>query len=68
MLSKNFQQRVKELIAKEKDFSFMSSTKGTPAYWKKFLHQILAMFKQLGAPTFFLTLSRADLRWNELVW
>ena len=45
----------------------MSSIKGTPAYWKKFLHQVLAMVKQLGTPTFFLTLSCADLRWNELI-
>ena len=48
MLSKNFKQRVKELIAKDKTFSFMSSIKGTSAYWKKFLHQVLAMIKQLG--------------------
>ena len=45
----------------------MSSIKGTPGYWKKFLHQVLAMVKQLGTPTFFLTLSCADLRWNELI-
>ena len=45
----------------------MSSIKGTPPYWKKFLHQVLAMVKQLGTPTFFLTLSRADLQWNELI-
>ena len=25
------------------------------------------MVKQLGTPTFFLTLSCADLRWNELI-
>ena len=45
----------------------MNSTKGTRAYWKKFLHQFLMMVKQLGTPTFFLTLSCADLRWNELI-
>lgn len=28
---------------------------------------MLAMVKQLGLPTFFMTLSCADLRWNELV-
>ena len=43
MLSKNFIQRLKELIAKNKAFSFMSLIKGTPAYWKRFLHQVLAM-------------------------
>ena len=67
MLSKNFKQKVKELIAKDKAFTFMSSTKGTPTYWKKFLHQVLAMVKQLGTPTFFLTLSCTDLRWNTLI-
>ena len=35
MVSKNFKQRVQESIAKDKAFSFMSSIKGTPAYWKK---------------------------------
>ena len=45
----------------------MNAIKGTPAYWKKFLHEVLAMVKQLGIPTFFLALSFADLRWNELI-
>ena len=31
------------------------------------MHQILAMVKQLGAPTFFLTFSCVDLQWNELI-
>ena len=31
MLSKSFKQKVKELIAKDKAFSIMSSIKGTPA-------------------------------------
>ena len=31
------------------------------------MHQVLAMVKQLGTPTFFLTLSCTDLRWNELI-
>ena len=67
MLSKNFKQRAKELTANEKTFSFMSSIKGTQAYWKKILHQVLEMVKQLGTPTFFLTLPCANLRWNELI-
>ena len=32
MLSKKFKQRVQEFIAKDKDFRFISSIKGTPAY------------------------------------
>ena len=45
----------------------MNAIKGTPAYWKKVLHEILAMVKQLRITTFFLTLSCAYLRWNELI-
>jgi len=67
MLSRNFKDTVKQFIASDKAFSFMSDMKGTLAYWKKFLHEVLSMVKQLGPPNFFLTLSCADLRWNELV-
>ena len=45
----------------------MNTIKGTSAYWKRFLHEVLAMVKQLVLPTFYMTLSCADLRWNELI-
>ena len=67
MLSKNFKDRVKQFIASDDAFSFLNSIKGTPAYWKKILREVSAMVKQLGLPTFFLTLSCADLRWNKLI-
>ncbi|XP_057310266.1 uncharacterized protein LOC130648243 [Hydractinia symbiolongicarpus] len=67
MLSSNFKENVNSFIAADEGFHFMHSIKGTPAYWKRFLLEILAMVKQLGLPTFFMTLSCADLRWNELV-
>jgi len=39
---------------------------GTPPYWKKFMREVIAMVKQLGIPTWFMTLSRAHLRRVEL--
>ena len=42
------------------------SSKGTPAYWKQFLYDVLVMFKQSGIHLCFLTLSCAGLRWKEL--
>ena len=45
----------------------MNQIKGTPAYWKKIQGEILATVKQLGCPKYFLALSCADLRWNELM-
>ena len=35
-LSKNFKAIIQQLIAQDKAYSFMSSIKGTPAYWKHF--------------------------------
>ena len=33
---------------------------------KQFLYDVLAIVKLLGIPTYFLTLSFADLRWEQL--
>ena len=45
----------------------MSTIKSTSAYWKHFLLDTIAKVKQLVLPTFFKTLSCADLHWNELI-
>jgi len=66
-VSQNFKETVSGLIANDDAYNFMNQLKGTPAYWKRFLLEVLAMVKQLGLPTYFMTLSCADLRWNELV-
>ena len=44
----------------------MREIPGSPSYWQKFMYEVVAMVKQLGIPTWFMTLSRADLRWHEL--
>ena len=67
MLSHNFSDTVKSFITNDEAYHFMNTIKGTPAYWKRFLYDVLAMVKQLGIPTFFMKLSCADLHWNELI-
>ena len=62
-----FRETVKDVLASDQAFSFANTIKGTPAYRKRFKPEILAMVKQLGIPTFFLTLSCADLRWNKIL-
>ena len=44
----------------------MRQIPGTSPYWQRFMHEVVAMVKQLGIPTWFMTLSCADLRWPEL--
>ena len=39
----NFNEKIKEFTASDQAFTFMNSIKGTPAYWKKFLFDVLAM-------------------------
>ena len=66
MLSSNFKETVKNFVVNEEAYTFMNSVKGSAAYWKNMLSDVLAMVKQLGIPSFFMTLSCADLRWDEL--
>ena len=64
----NFKGTTERLIASDLALVlvFLSSVKGTPAYWKQFLYDISALVKQLRIPKYFLTLSCADLGWKEL--
>ena len=51
------------------DQAYLSLRKipGSPPYWQCFQYGVKAMVEQLGIPTWFTTLSCADLRWNDLV-
>ena len=48
----NYDESVKQFVSNDQGFLFMNQIKGTPAYWKKFQREVLAMVKQLGCPTF----------------
>ena len=67
IFSQNYTETIKSLSANEEAFIFMNTLKETPAYWKRFQLEVLAMIKQLGLATYFITLSCADLRWHELI-
>ena len=53
MVNTNLKGKIETFVASDNTFSFMSSVKVTPAYWKRFLYDVLAMVQQLGIPTFF---------------
>ena len=48
MLASNFTETVKSFLAKDDTYQVMGNSRGTPAYWKKFLFEVLALVKQLG--------------------
>lgn len=47
----------------EDSYVFMRNIRGTPAYWRNELLNLLV--RTLGPPTWFITLSVADLQWPE---
>ena len=62
----SFKGTTERFVARENAFSFLSSVKETPTYWKQFLYDVIPMVKQLGIPTYILILSCVDPRWEEL--
>ena len=62
-----FRETVKDSLASDQIFSFVSIIKEIPIYWKRFKSEVLAMVKQSAILTFFLILSGEGLRWNEIL-
>lgn len=50
----------------ENSFMFMKKIRGTAAYWKNNLFNLLAMIRNIGPPSLFITLSANDYHWKEL--
>ena len=58
---------VNKLVHSEHAYKFLRQVRGSPAYWQHELYELLAMLRCLGIPTWFLTLSAADLHWVEML-
>ena len=50
-------QNFQNLIFQDQAYLFLRQIPGTPPYWQKFMYEVIAMVKQLGIPTWFMTLS-----------
>ena len=58
---------LQHLVQTEQAYKFLKNIRGSPAYWQHELYDVLAMLCSLGIPTWFLTLSAADLHWPEMI-
>ena len=65
-VNSNFKGTAEKFFARDNAISFMNSVRRIPTYCKHFLYDVLAM--QLGIRTYFLTLSCADLRREEIMY
>lgn len=56
---------ISDIVAQDKAFRTLQSITGSPAYWEEQKKRVLAMVRQFGICTFFVTLSAAETRWSE---
>ena len=49
-------------------YGFVHKTRGTIAYWQRAKMDLLAMFRTLGPPTFFIMLTADDMNWPDLLY
>ena len=54
-------------ICKDKAYQFMKNVRGSPVYYQRTFYDLLAMMRQLGTPTWFLTLSAADMKRPDMI-
>jgi hypothetical protein len=64
VLNSNF---VDEHISKDNAYRFLTNITGSPAYWEQQKKNVMAMVRQLGVFTLFVTLSAAETHWKELL-
>ena len=58
---------VAELLKTDQTYKFLQNVRGSPPYWQKVFCDVLAMVRQLGCPTWFMSRSAADMHWPELL-
>ena len=56
-----------QMIQRDDAYKFLKNVRGSPAYFQRVQYEVLAVFRQLGIPTFFLTLSAADMQWPDVI-
>ena len=60
-------EAVHNMVRHQVAYKFFRNICGSPPYWQHELHDVMAMLRSIGIPTWFLTLSAADLHWPEMI-
>ena len=59
-------QLIQQMIRKEDAYRFLKKVCGSPAYFQRVMYDVLAMICQLDLPTWFLTITAADMQWPDV--
>ena len=55
------------MIQKDHAYRLLKNVRGSPAYFQRVMYDVLGMIRQLGIPTWFFTLSAADMQWPDVI-
>ena len=58
---------ITENVRKDRAYAFLKNVRGSPPYYQRTFYELLAMIRQLGTPTWFFTVSAADMKWPEMI-
>ncbi|XP_072232324.1 uncharacterized protein [Leuresthes tenuis] len=56
-----------KILRNDEGYKFLRGIRGTPPYWMSVQKDLFSMIRQLSIPTFFISMSSADLRWPEML-
>ena len=60
-------ENLERMVEDDEAFKFLKTIRSSPAFWHQKQRELMAMIRQLGCPTFFLTLSAAETKWLDLL-
>ncbi|CEP13534.1 hypothetical protein [Parasitella parasitica] len=66
IVSQVMNENITNLLSEDQAYKVFHGVCSSAEYWRQEKKNLMAMIRQLGIPTFFLTLSAAETKWNEL--
>ena len=60
-------ENLERMVEDDEAFKFLKTVRSSPAFWQQKQRELMSMIRQLGCPTFFLTLSAAETKLLELL-
>ena len=60
-------EKMNELIKTDTVYKILKNIRGSPGYYQALFYDVLAMVRQLGIPTWFFTVSAADMQWPDVI-
>ncbi|XP_062600308.1 uncharacterized protein LOC134261943 [Saccostrea cucullata] len=58
---------LQKILKSDAGFRFLQPVRGSPPYWQRTMKDLYAMIRQLGIPTWFITFSAGETRWDETI-